>query len=449
MSTSSGNSPKFDDDSDDQISAAEYLGGHDTEEAATTAAEGATLESASEDEVKEPAGPSDEPKLRARRWYVVALVVLLVGALVTVSAVYFYARSSANEPAQTVEDFLEAVHDRDFDAALDFVSESSMPRSPVTVAGPETLRSDWEIGDVEVIHYSEEPVNDTAEVRAEIIGPDDTSVSSVLNLVQESDEWKIRNAFTHVSFPARIFEYFQVNGVDVEIVDDEHPSPPVVFLPGVYEYYGDDMEMLEPVFDSVVKLGGESSPVNVKDGHEFAPFTSKAHDEDPAHLMNDNFILRDDAEDTAQQRTEEYIEECLGDGTTLDTFGCPISVDTIALARAVEDDTIDPLFSTAEAEWDIQEYPKTAVIYDARPQHEGALQFANETPGLVELSTSVEDFNTGETHELRFECDINVEQLIPHLDDKGNFHIGPLEPSNNPPEGSSNYLSHMDCTHVE
>lgn len=361
-----------------------------------------------------------------------AAVAVLLG--VALGADYFD-RSAKAEPVKAMESFLRAVNDGDIDEAYTYMSDDTVAFHRDYTLDPTVFSSEWDIGDIELVEFTNTGDHHVT-VSAEILAQDGTGVTEEFLMHEEDDNWVVTMPYSnsfHVSNST--FEDLEVNGRLPETPNSSNP-PWFYLLPGAYEIGLPDIEFMEAQYQTVLFLGKQHSMAE--------PITSTAtpnvNSHDPVILSL--FDLREDSDEEAQRRVNEYLESCVSD--SLSNPGCPISLWNQDLSTV----TGEPgtAFEGATADWNITEFPEVFAVFDPGTAMDSWIGFENQTPGQAELTVTGTD--NGVPFTMTIHCGIGVSLLEPTIGSDGKLYISPLE---NPHGYESGFdsVADMDCEQVE
>ena len=297
----------------------------------------------------------------------------------------------------------------------------------------EVLSSDWEIGSLELVSLNRQGDDQSATVSAEIIGPDDTSVTDEFTMTNTDDEWVVWLPYTAVSVSADSIPYVEVNSVVPEAGESIRSSTTLHFLPGVYEFGDSALDWVDPMPGAIVLLGDQWAATEREESSNPADEASV-----PMSLYR-HFDISADSQEEVQNRVNNYLDECIVDSVT--NLGCPVSLSTQDVRVTVGDDSPDEFDEST-----IGDYPVVEAIYNGGSVDSSMLELANITPGEAELTIEATGDAGAET--LTLDCSIGIELLEPTLAHNGLVYIGPLEDVRDRPDESQD-VSDMDCQLAE
>lgn len=385
--------------------------------------------------------PKERRPLRAilfgsRRRTTIILSTAFIVVLAVAIGVYTYDRSEKEAPVEALESFLQAVHDQDIDAIDRHLARPMSAEDMDVIEEAEVLSSDWEIGALRLVSLNRLGDNQSATVSAEIIGPDDTSVTDEFTMSNTEDQWIVGHPYTSVEMGADSIPYVEVNSVVPEAGERIRSSTTLHFLPGVYEF-GSALDWVDPMPGAIVLLGDQWAATERDASSDPADEASM-----PMSLYR-HFDISTDSQEEVQNRVNNYLDECIVDSVT--NLGCPVSLSAQDVRVAVGDDSTYE-FDESSAEWTISHYPEVEAIYNGGSVNSPMLELANLTPGEAELTIDA----TGDagTETLILHCNIGVELLEPTLAYNGLVYIGPLEDVRDRPDESQD-VSDMDCQLAE
>lgn len=354
--------------------------------------------------------PSTNPGRRRRPLIVVCLVIAVL--VVGISAVVGWNRYQDRAPVRAVEAYLETVQDGDVEAALEYFEDP-----PRTVGAhfltPEALNSDWSVDDVSLdTLYRPSYRDDRATVSATISGPHDSSVTGQLELARIDGEWLITEDPSRMSVSFDQLPMIEVNGFNPGLGPSTSDFLNFFLLPGLYEYYADGVEGVEPAVRSELVLGGNVEIVERR--VELAQLPENALETPSPQIMT----LSDDATELLQSKLESYLDDCFADIDGEREFGCPIGASATDIAEIV---TSDGFAEVSNLEWELVEYPQVEAYLDYDPAPVREVQLRLETEGTTGLTAEVE----GETVSLQ--CPLPATFIQPHFDLNGELYLGPRE----------------------
>ena len=315
------------------------------------------------------------------------------------------------EPARVVESFLETVHSGDVEQAMTYLETVPDSRAGYFLTG-EALDNGWEIEDVSLRSREDSSIlGNRASVEASISGPDDTEASYVFGLQESDDEWLITEGLTTLRANFNQLPLIEINGFRPDIGPGAGNGVEFYMLPGLYTFYTEGVEALEPVFDQQLFLGNNVNSVGEED--EIAQLPDYATRIPlPQHMQ-----LKDDARDTLQAKVEAYLDDCISDIDDSVEEGCPIGVETDHLQHAL--DSTETEFS--DYRWELLEHPQIDVAIGDDPTHDLDISLLTAEPGAVELTV-----NAGGT-DVVVECPLPATFIQPHFDLNGEIFLGPRE----------------------
>lgn len=353
---------------------------------------------------------SKTPGRRKRTIIVVCAVIAVL--LVGIAAVVGWNRYQDRAPVRAVESYLEAVQDGDVEAALEHFNDP-----PRTVGAhfltSDALNSDWDVDDVSLDSLTRTRTSDSrATVEATISGPNDTSVTDKLDLEEIDGEWRIVDSLSRMNVNLELLPMIEVNGFNPGMGPGTADNVTFFLLPGLYEYYTDGVEGVEPAVKSQLVLGSEVEIVEV--GAELNLLSERVLEAVTPQAM----MLSDDATEILQAKVESYLDDCFADIEGEFEYGCPIGTGAARIAREVSSDGITDV---SDLEWELLEYPQIEAYLEQAPSSAREIQLRLETVGATGLTAEVD----GETVSL--ECPLPVTFIQPHFDLNGELYLGPRE----------------------
>ncbi|MDN3238796.1 hypothetical protein [Glycomyces tritici] len=317
-----------------------------------------------------------------------AIAIALAAAVVTVVKWSPLHRPLAES---TVTGFLEAVHDRDVEAALAFTDQKDAEGEYLV---PEALDARWKITKVAQVAYTD--LGDgraAAEVYAEIEGPGDSLVGHRYQVAIDRGEAEIKGAMIeHEAYGT--FDYLDLNGVRLELDLQEGPTY-VLLLPGYYEFYPDMPSTME--FED----GGSMLVL----GSKFLQIESGVLDE---WMPSPWVVVSQEGEDAVNEALREFYDGCTADPTV---EGCPF--------KFPEDPARDVALAPG-ARWEVTAYPE---VRSERLWYEHGAGFGLESSLPGEARAQVEITEDGQTRTALVACPIWVNGLYAAFDFEAGFSI--------------------------
>ncbi|CAM3554749.1 hypothetical protein [Stackebrandtia soli] len=342
------------------------------------------------------------------RWRagVVAVAALLVAAPIVILSVSSDMREDG-DAAAVVASYLEAVHRKDVDEALEFATPVGADNAVFLTA--DALDDAWSIEEVETAEID----GDRAAVRA-VIATDDATVDTEFRLVRvEGGPWRLVQPFAEVSFAPSALGYVEVNGERVPYTSETTAERYLLF-PGAYRFYTD--------VDGLMSTNHATIPI--------LPGAFDRIDPDPGFVTADGLVgveptLGDDAEAAIAKALDALMDECASTSDEYTDVGCPFGSNS----RIGELSGYEYMWDYKGMDWTVRKAPKI----DVAP---GPYGFVIETaePGEVHVEgTGVEEsFTQGEGFEpvgdrhVEATCEIRAEQLEAWLTEGGEFVVTPF-----------------------
>lgn len=351
-----------------------------------------------------------------------------------------HAWAQAEGPERAVREFLQAALDGDVDAAMAMV-ESPDPETPLIT--PEAAVSDWSIGEVRLIApiqpgAAADP--ESALVQATVRGPEDTSLTADLKVVDDGEGWKVADPFGWIRVSRDLVPFLEVNGYKIDLGQFANPNTMLAVLPGLYEFFSEPISLIKPTEGPVMFLGDQikeiGAPTQMTSG-KIAPFTY-------------GFEVRDGIEETIEGRVTAYIDACVASPRLVPGPGCTI----VPPASTVQPSELF-IEHYVEVSWTVVEYPEPvlAVIDSALHgdsllltfREEGSMEGIAHSDGYIDVLTT-DEFEYGATVEFSFHCPIRIAELQLQIDASGDFSIVPSEREEALQTLTAGYASWHGCT---
>ncbi|ADD43047.1 hypothetical protein [Stackebrandtia nassauensis] len=351
-------------------------------------------ESAPPDE--EPSPPDPRRRKLLVGGTVLAVLVALFGVIAWVD--------DSTSPEAVVEDFFDAIVDKDVEGALSLVAWDGygVPFGEQAIfMHPDAIADGWELLEAKLSatedSYGEERVDVT-------IGNDKKRVDGTITLSDASGEWKIVDPFVSVTMPMGSLTYIQVN--DKTVVADElfgydagRGSPTEYkLLPGLYTFFGD--------------LNGTST--EPEPGELMLP-------EDDAQAMAVSppvLELTDTAQDDVQEGVNKLVDDCATFKVRQPAL-CPFGVDSY---YRTDDEEYHDIHDVT---WKVKEYPRVRVTGSLLNNHYWpGLEVVVNDPGVIKLTAAASNFDDGDV-KLTAECEVSGEYLRVVLGPDGEPRVNP------------------------
>ncbi|MGH8875887.1 MAG: hypothetical protein ACRD0P_00840 [Stackebrandtia sp.] len=287
-------------------------------------------------------------------------------------------------PEAVVEEFFDAIVDKDIDRALDQVAGKSgaIPHGEkATFIAPEAVAGGWRLLDTE-----QDAGSNTIDVT---IGNAETKTMGSVTITDVDGEPKLVDPFITVKFTATALTYLSVNDMTVGI-EDLHTHDPTnqVFarmklLPGLNRFFG----------------GLKGSTGKAPDEKLMLP---AGDDDDPVEVPVPKLKFTDAADADLQEDMEKIIDEC-AELTVPQPRLCPFGVDTLSIGETYFGDIYD-------VAWKVEKYPRVSLGKQAGDEmFDAGIHLDLDEPGSITL-TATGRADTGET-ELTLDCEFATEPV--------------------------------------
>lgn len=325
--------------------------------------------------VNSESGSPEEPSTSGGAWFtwmrghwlvLGAIIVVALGALVG----YRFVQSPS--PESIAWDFMESVRDGEVDEALSLLPGLD-PYAQEDLLAAEALNDQWEIVDVETMVKDEE--SGGARVQVTISDGDSVEESADLSFrMNDNQEWELSDVLTYIEISGGSLSYLEANGHKVPLEESEEDK--FALLPGLYEFYSDEIEDVEVEPVEVLTIAGYYRDLGGNVTHR-----------DPE--LSPNVTLRDTTIDTTQARFNEVLDECV-ELTDSRPEGCPFGLG--------ENISVD---DESAVEWEVLEYP--AVSVTPKEGSRSTFEFGMRSTGAVKATGDmvIDDRPTSE-----LECEI-------------------------------------------
>lgn len=355
---------------------------------------------------------ADEPPPSGRGKLIFFGASGLVVLLLIAGGWFMWSNYQDREPARVVEAFLESVKDGDVDDALTYLDTSPDSRSAYFLRG-DALDNGWDIDEVSLrSRDSSSILGDTASVTASITGPGDTQAQHIFGLTETNDgDWLISEGLTTMRVNFNQLPLIEINGFSPDIGPGAGNGVEFYMLPGLYSFYTEGIDVVEPALDQQLFLGNNVQSIGDKDEVESLPdYATRVPL--PQHMR-----LKDDARETMQAKVEEYLDDCVEDIDGSELAGCPMGLETEDLQEALDSSETD----FDDFEWEIQDYPQVNVHISDDPSQNLEVSLETSEPGTIELTVSAGGSDS------TLECPLPATFITPHFDMGGEIYLGPRE----------------------
>jgi hypothetical protein len=323
----------------------------------------------------------------------------VVAAVLAVWAVV--ALTDQRDPAETVEEFLTAVADKDVEGALALVTRYGygVPYGEeATFLAPEAISDGWWVVSAEEI---DREYSSTARVKAVIAGPGG-SASGVFSVQEDHDEWLVEDPFARVRFPASPLEYVQVND---KIAPRGEGFASYALFPGTYRFFQSVPGVVEAgKIDAVVVFPAEES----RQDREIVP---------SALTASKNAVAK------AEKALRQRIDECTDFATEAPYGSCPFATD--GEVDTTDGKRVDELHGL---KWTVKTYPEVALTDDRTSEFRPGFALKATTPGAVTLTGAGED-TEGKQTTFTITCDMDLTGITATLTATGDTELATTSPA--------------------
>ena len=320
------------------------------------------------------------------------VIVIAFAVLAGVITVGFQMQST---PVSTVRDYLQAVHDKDVDAAMSYVSQRPTGAEAHFLT-PEALSNEWTIDSVRI----ENDTSSDGDIVAAKVSTKAGEDTMYLSTKDTDDGWVIENPFVVVSFASSPYDYAEVNGVVA-------PARAYAFFPGTYTFY----ESADDTFDR----SREAELLAIDEYDDFGGSTQHAR------TAPIDWKVTDAAVEKAQDAVELKLDDCAKRFRVERPHACPFGTDGI-----VADD--ESLHSPTDLQWTIKEYPRIGLKRQTSPAADSAQTDAVveiEDPGVVQLRGKGYD-SLNKQVEFSIECEIDLDGYTVTVDQRSEISLHPF-----------------------
>ncbi|QSB05257.1 hypothetical protein [Natronoglycomyces albus] len=347
----------------------------------------------------------------AKLGLVLALLIPLLVAGTPLALGYYNKR----EPVRAMQDFLEASRTGDISTAMEYVAFPPRGQS-AKLLHPDAVSTMWEVDDVSLLWFSDrsEFTDETASARVEvtIIGPQETEVTSKFMMGQRRGErWYIHHALSSVETNLQTLPYVEANGHRAEIGRSRGDSDNFYVLPGVYEFYSQEMEVFESGIDTKVVLGSRVFSV----GEEQIELFNR--DRRQTVSLNDDLQLKSTVDEVANARLRSHLTLCVDTTDGPRQEGCPFGTTPDNLRAALNNFSYQDF---SDFRWSVLEEPSVEVSMGRSNQPRGDLAIEYDH-GLAELIVNADGVD------LRFTCQMHLDYLYFHVNENADMAIGSLD----------------------
>lgn len=272
-------------------------------------------------------------------------VVALVATLVTIATL-------TPGPKDVVQDYLDAIHAGDTQAALEIAGEPGDDRTRLRFLSPEALADGWSVDAVVERHRRDNEADVDVTLSA-----GETSAQGRFHLVDGDDGWTIESPFVRIDLTVPNLEAVELGGMrhPVRQAENQPATAQLLLFPGVYELYPSLADQV--TFDPPVLIA--------------TPQLSM----DYAVQLTADYTLTDDGVDATQEAVEARVRDC-ATKREISPAGCPFSGEEAPAVREFEDVT--------DVTWKVVTYPEAQVVRS----NVGGPALVVRKPGTVKLTGS-------------------------------------------------------------
>lgn len=344
--------------------------------------------------------PGASPGSGTRRLPVAPVVF---GVVLAVIAVWItVAVATDRDPEDTVEAYLDAVADKDVEAAHALVGRSGygVPYGDsAAFLTPDAISDDWWVVSVKEI---DREYRTKARVEAVIAGPGGTAKGEfVVNEVD--DEWLLSDPYMLVRFPASPLSYIRVNDEIVPRRAGTADHETYALFPGTYRFYESVPDVVDTQETDVVAVFPRPDSGGLRD-------TAVV----PARLTAGK-----DTVERLQTAVREHIDECAGFATPWPANNCPFATD-----GAIDTPNGIRVTDLHGLTWTVRTYPVASMTDGRTDEFNAGFTLRATEPGAVTLRGSGSDTDDKPVT-FTVTCDIDLGALAATVSADGDVTVTP------------------------
>ncbi|HIV58566.1 MAG TPA: hypothetical protein H9902_11500 [Candidatus Stackebrandtia faecavium] len=327
-------------------------------------------------------------------WFRLMVIAIAFAVLAGVMAVGFQAQPT---PVSVVRNYLEAIRDKDVDAAMSYVSNRPTGARAQFLT-PEALSDEWTINSVKDDEFTEGMV--VAEMSAKT-GKETLSLTTR----DTPNGLVIENPFVEVSFAGLPYDYAEVNGLVA-------PARTYVLFPGAYTFY----ESADDTFD-------RSEEPQLLTIDEYDDDSISDDSMESGRTPPTKWKVTDTAVKKAQDALESKLDECAERFKVLQPHACPFGTQGVVSGD-------DGLESPSDLQWTVKEYPRINLKSQTSPVFESSTRQATvvvEDSGVIQLRGKGYD-RYGKQVDFSIDCEVNLEGYTVTADQRSELSLHPFDP---------------------
>ena len=288
--------------------------------------------------------------LAHKLWGRVRVDIALLVVVALAAAITVWRAASADDPAQVVRSYLEAIQAHDITKALRIADVSKPGLKSDSFLTADAIGNGWRVGSVRKGYVHEEAGVRTTEVTVELVGRTvdklGKGAEGTFSLTAGGGRWLIDDPFVNVEFGDSALWYAEVG--DVRIPWDHYPVSST--------YTSDPVRLTYPVFPGVYRLNKKISGFVTTDTEVFAALPgehSTTVSVSGAETASSAMIA------PVQRAADEFLDSCVGSQQNAAPGGCTLY--PFSDYYRTEDDTVF-VSSIVSAQWAVVRYPVVNVL---------------------------------------------------------------------------------------
>lgn len=332
--------------------------------------------------------PASRLRFGKRHFLWTWLVLAVVAAAIAIP----YRVLAEGKPAEVVRAFLEAAQAGDADQAETFADFDI--GSHVDTTFMETGdNGEWTIVDVSTLTESAPGEDYVATVSAIIADSDGAELENVFTVAESNEDLVVVDGLSEIRIVGGSLSYVEVNGEYLDL--ERGGGVEFVFLPGVYEFYAEPIELAEIDTEQWMLLGDRNVTPHLDEVTDLTSFEPEVRP-------------TSDMEAKVEEQFDLMMQECVS-ANEAHLGGCPVSA--------------EDYLEESPVEWELSQQPDVAVSQAAEVRSELALSL--RTPGVaLARGTFAVDEGTGEGE---FACLIDPAGIDVLVTETGDLYLGPLQ----------------------
>lgn len=328
-----------------------------------------------------------------------ALSALLAGLLLAWAGSFTVLPHLQSGPADLVEDYLDALRDKDVEAALDIAGARLPSGDQAVFLTEKALSSDWRVDSVQQLTPA---IDAGVGVTATIADESGRATRGKFFVSDESGEWRIRNPFVKVTHHGVLpLSYLDLNGVSAALPDPSSDTEAATFpvFPGSYRLYSGQASLLTTAPGHALLLPGESD------------------DSDPQPQGLDTAVSVSDKGVKAAQKAVNAVIDTCADSDEVNPRDCPFA-GADDFGEMTGDDRV--LGDVEDVEWKVGDYPRIGVT----DSDSGVFGLVRHDDATIKLSgTGVDLYGSEKRVKFTVECSYDFGDARATLSASGKFSI--------------------------